>query len=132
MDGIRAPDAIHWSYVMDLHARLVVEDPQISVLPAHDRFRPDDLHLLRHHADIGPVATVITEPIKSKAIVEMTDQTDVVLERDIRSSAATATPATATTAASAAATTAAEAAPAAATHAHATAATPSSETGATT
>src|SRR5215470_5530042 len=69
----------------ELHADFVVEDAQISVTAAHNCIRPDSLHLLRHYADIGLVAAVIAEAIESKAVVEMTEQRDVVLECDVRS-----------------------------------------------
>ena len=116
----------------ELQTELVVEDAQISVTAAHNRIRPDGLHLLRHHADIDLVAAVVAEAIESEAIVEVTDHADVVLERDIRASSATAATAAAPTTASAAATTAAEAATAPAAHTHAAASATSSETGVTT
>src|SRR5215831_511227 len=77
-------------------AELVVEDTQVSVAATHNRVWSDSLHLLRHHADIGFVAAVVAEAIKSKAIVEMTKQGDVVLERDVRASSAAAASAAAT------------------------------------
>src|SRR5215813_739430 len=82
---------------LELDAKLVVEDPQIAVAAAHDRFRHHVLHLLRHHADIGPATAVVAETIEAEAVVKMAEQRDVVLERDIRPpSAATTAAATAT------------------------------------
>src|SRR5215470_6494609 len=101
----------------ELHADFVVEDAQISITAAHNSVRPDGLHFLRHYADIGLVAAVIAEAIESQAIVEMTEQRDVVLECDVRSPS-TAT-AAASPAATATATTTAAHAGAAATAAHA-------------
>src|SRR5262252_8438426 len=80
----------------ELHPELVVEDSQIAVAATYDRIRPDRLYFLRHHADIGLVAAVIDKAIESKAIIEMTEQGDVVLECDIRASSAAAASATAT------------------------------------
>src|SRR5215475_16218705 len=95
---------------LELDAEPVIEDPQIAVATAHDRVRHDRLHLLRHHADIGLVAAVVAEAIEAEAVVEMAEQRDVVLERNIRPpSAATATAAAAAAAAEAAATHAAAA-----------------------
>src|SRR5262245_116273 len=112
----------------ELQAELVVEDTQIPVASAHNRIRPEGLYLLRHDADIGLIAAVVAESIKAEAIAEVTEQVDVVLERDIRAPSA-ATASTATTPASTAAA-ATEAATAATAHAHSTTAT-STETGVT-
>src|SRR5262245_13653155 len=111
---------------LELDAEPVIEDPQVAVAAAHDRFRHDALHLLRHHADIGLVAAVVAEAIEAEAVVEPAEQRDVVLERNIRppSTTATTAPAAATTAepaATAAAETAATAATAAAAEAAAAA-----------
>src|SRR6516164_6824825 len=54
----------------ELQTEPVVEDPQVSVPPASNRVRPDRLHLLRHHADIDLVATVVGEAIEADALVE--------------------------------------------------------------
>src|SRR5262249_61384833 len=105
-------------------AELVVEDTQVSVAATHNRIWSDSLHLLRHHADIGFVAAVVAEAIKSKAIVEMTKQGDVVLERDVRASSAAA----ASAAATASAATAHARATATAAHARATTTAASAET----
>ena len=79
--------------------------------------RHDSLNLLRHYADIGTVASVIAEAIVAEAIRKMTEQNDIVLERDVGSSTtttATTTTTTATAATEAAAATATEATTAAA------------------
>jgi hypothetical protein len=67
-----------------------VVHPEGAVPAAADRIRHDDLHLLRHHADIGLVAAVVAEAIEAKAVVELTEKSDVVLEGDV-GPAATAT-----------------------------------------
>src|SRR5262249_52847894 len=86
-----------------------------------DRLRHYRLHLLGDHADIGLVAAVVGEAIEAKAVVEVAEQHDVVLEGDVR--AATAAAASAAPAATeAAATAAAHARAAATTHTRATAA----------
>src|SRR4029079_10515762 len=72
-----------------------VEDAQISVVAADDCIRPHGLNFLRHHADIGLLAAVIAEAVEAEPIVEMPEQNDVMLERDVRA------PSAATTAASA-------------------------------
>src|SRR5262249_18090674 len=82
---------------LELHAELVVEDAQVTVAAAHDSIRPDGLHFLSHHADIGLVSAVVDEAVVAETIVEMAEKHDVVLERAIRApSAATATAATTT------------------------------------
>src|SRR5262249_38953880 len=82
---------------LELHAELVVEDAQVTVAAAHDSIRPDGLHFLSHHADIGLVSAVVDEAVVAETIVEMAEKHDVVLERDIRApAAATAASATAT------------------------------------
>src|SRR5438876_5054187 len=48
---------------LELHAELVVEDPQITVAAAHHRRGHDRLHFLRHHADMGLVAAVVGEAV---------------------------------------------------------------------
>src|SRR6478609_4306901 len=107
----------------ELHAEFVVEDSQIPVVSAYNSIRPDGLHFLRHYANIGFVAAVIAEAIKAEAVVEMTEQRDVVLECDVRSPSAAATTASAAaTTTSTAAAAHASATPTAAAHAHAAAA----------
>src|SRR6185369_16170111 len=89
-------------------AEPVVKDAQCTIAITHHRLRHDSLHFLRHHADIGTVAAVVAEAIIAEAIGKMTEQDDIVLERDVGPSASTATTeaATATTATEAAAATA--------------------------
>src|SRR5262245_2108679 len=103
---------------LELEAEPIVEDAQVAVAPAHDCLRHDGLHVLRHHADIGLVAAVVAEAIEAEAVVEMAEQRDVVLQRNIRpptaaSPEAAATAAEATAAAPEAAASAPEAAVAA-------------------
>src|SRR5262245_6165645 len=78
---------------LELHPKPLVEDPQVAIATAHDRVWHDGLHLLRHEADIGLVAAVVTEAIEAEAVVEPAEQRDVVLERYVGAPAATATPA---------------------------------------
>ena len=86
-------------------AKPVIEDAECPVAIVHDRLRHHRLHFLRHHADIGPITAVVAEAIVAEAIREMTEQDDIVLERDVGPSASstTTTSATATAATSAAA-----------------------------
>src|ERR1700722_16649951 len=86
------------------HTELVVVHTQIAVAAARDRFRHDLLHLLGHDADIGLVAAVVAETIEAEAIVDVAEQSDVVLEPDIRSASAAAATTTAATAHASAAT----------------------------
>src|SRR5215475_3432069 len=112
---------------LELEAEPIVEDAQVAVAPAHDCLRHDGLHVLRHHADIGLVAAVVAEAIEAEAVVEMAEQRDVVLQRNIgppsaaAAKTAAASPEAAATAAEATATAAEAAAaagkPACATHA---------------
>src|SRR5689334_20823517 len=110
---------------LEFDAKLLVIDPQIAVLAAHNGVRCYGLHFLRHHADIGARAAVVAEPVVPQAVVEMAKQDDVMLERDVRAPSAAATTASAAAAAAAAttATAGACAAATAAAHAAATAAT---------
>src|SRR5437660_943346 len=75
---------------LELQAELVVEDLQGAVTAAHDRVGHDRLDLLRHHADIGLVTAVVAEAIEAEAAIEMAEQRNVVLERDVGSPTATA------------------------------------------
>src|SRR5262245_41920924 len=86
---------------LKLDPELFVEDSQIAVAAAHNGAGHDRLHLLRHHADIGPVAAVVAEAIIAEAVVEMAEQNDVMLEHDVRSPPAAAAAAHAATAAAA-------------------------------
>src|SRR5262245_13209543 len=87
---------------LKLDPELFVEDSQIAVAAAHNGAGHDRLHLLRHHADIGPVAAVVAEAIIAEAVVEMAEQNDVMLEHDVRSPPAAAAAAAAATASAAA------------------------------
>src|SRR5690348_7460249 len=83
----------------ELDPEPVVENPQIAVGAANNRVWHHRLHLLGDHADISPVASVISEAIEADAIRKMTKKNKIVLERDVRTASATAAAATATTAA---------------------------------
>src|SRR5689334_8499869 len=89
---------------LELDAEPVVKDAQCTIAITHHRLRHDSLHFLRHHADIGTVAAVVAEAIIAETIGKMTEQDDIVLERDVGPSASstTTTSTTATTAATAA------------------------------
>jgi hypothetical protein len=63
------------------------------------------LYFLREYSDIGTIAPVVAEAIESKTVVEMPEQDDVVLERDIRAPSTTASSTSTSTAAAAAETT---------------------------
>jgi hypothetical protein len=95
---------------LKLDAYLVVEDPQVAILPPRHCVRLNQLHILRHHADVGSVAAVIAEAIKADTVAEMTEKNDVVLDRDV-GSASTASASAAATPAAATATPAATTAP---------------------
>ena len=83
-------------------AEPVVKDAQCTIAITHHRLRHDSLHFLRHHADIGTVAAVVAEAIIAEAIGKMTEQDDIVLERDVGPSASSTTTTSATTATTAA------------------------------
>src|SRR6187397_2742108 len=95
---------------LEWQPKLFVVDTQVAVVTADDSIRPHGLNFLRHYADITLVAAVVAEAIEAEAIVEMPEQDDMVLERDVGTSSATATAAAATAAACARATTTAAAA----------------------
>src|SRR6185503_14414028 len=95
---------------VEWQAKLVVVDTQVAVVTADDSIRPHGLNFLRHYADITLVAAVVAEAIEAEAIVEMPEQDDMVLERDVGTSSATASAAAATAATCARATTTAAAA----------------------
>src|SRR5215510_7092538 len=79
---------------LELQAELLVEDSEVAVTAAHNRLRHDRLHFLRHHTHVGLVAADIAEAVEPEAVVEMTEQGDVVLERDVGAPAAATTTAT--------------------------------------
>src|SRR5439155_25767853 len=91
----------------EFQAEPVVVDTQVTVVAARHRARHHRLHLLRHHADIGLVASEIAEAVVAEAIVELAEQHDVVLQRDIGAPASTAAAPASATAESAATTAAA-------------------------
>src|SRR5512132_2767439 len=65
---------------LKLDAKLVVVDPQVAVLATHDGLRHDCLHILRQHTDVSPVAAVVDKAIVAKAVSEMAEKYDIVLE----------------------------------------------------
>src|SRR4030081_3317721 len=81
----------------------------MTVTAAGHGFRHHALDLLRHDADIGLVATDVAEAIVAEPIGEMTEQDDIVLQRDVGATAATTAAATTTTSSAAAETAAATA-----------------------
>jgi mannose-1-phosphate guanylyltransferase len=112
---------------LEAEPEFFVLDAQGTITVSHDGLRHDRLNLLRHHANVGTVAAVVAEPIVAKAVRQVAEQGDIVLEPDVRSTpAAAATAAAATTATTAAAesatATAAESATAAAAESTTTAA----------
>src|SRR5262247_3824239 len=82
---------------LKLDPELFIVDSQVAVAAAHNGARHDRLHLLRHHADIGPVAAVVAEAIITDAVAEMAEQNDIMLEHHIRSPSAATTAAAAHT-----------------------------------
>src|SRR4051794_41952402 len=93
---------------LELEAELVIKNPKVTVGSAYDSFRHDGRHFLRHDADIGRGAADVGEAVETKSVVQPSDQGDVVLEVDVRSTPAAATTAAATAAESAATAAAAE------------------------
>src|SRR5215831_11308704 len=85
---------------LERQTKLVVEDSEVTVAAAHDRLRHERSHFLRHDADIGCVAAVVSKAIEAKPIVDAPEQHDVVLKAHVRAPTAAATaPAAATAAA---------------------------------
>jgi len=87
---------------LEFQTELVVVHSQVAVASSRHRLWRYLRNLLGNDANIGRVAAVIAEAVQAKPIVEITDQNDVVLEPDVRTTSAAATTA-ATTAATAAA-----------------------------
>ena len=87
---------------LELDPEPVVKNAQGAVPITNNGLRQDSLNLLRHHADIGTVAAVIAEAIVAETIRKMTEQNDIVLERDVGSSTTTTATTTTTTTATAA------------------------------
>src|SRR5262245_39398897 len=78
----------------------IIVDPQIPVRAAPDRAGVNLLHLLRHDANIGgAIAALVAEAIEFETVVEPPQGDDVLLEADVSTTPATATPTTATAAA---------------------------------
>src|SRR5581483_8097 len=89
---------------LELQPESVVEDKQVAVVTADDGIGRNDLHLLRHHADIGLVAAIVAEAIEAKPVIEVSKQDHMVLERDVGAASAATTAAPAAAAATTAAT----------------------------
>ena len=68
---------------LEAQAKLLVRDTEIAIAATDNRRWPDCLYLLRHDADIGRAAAIVSEAIEAKTIVEMTQKNDVMLEPDI-------------------------------------------------
>ena len=81
---------------LERQTELLVKDAQIPVATAHDSLGRDRLHFLRQDTDIGLVAAIVAEAIETKSVVEMAEEHDTVLERNIGSTSATTTPSAAT------------------------------------
>src|SRR4029453_9493202 len=81
-------------------AESVVVNAEIAIVATLDRVGPHHADFLRHHADIGFGAAVIGEAVVAQPVLQMPQQNDVMLERDVRAaSAATSTTAAESTAA---------------------------------
>src|SRR5690242_1213561 len=86
---------------LERQSQLLVRNAHVAVSADRDRFRRHALDLLRHHPNVSGVAAVVDETVIAKAVVEPSDEHDVVLEANV--GAATAPAAAAHAAASAAA-----------------------------
>jgi len=113
--------------VLEFYPELLVVHPQITVAAARHGFRCDPNDFLRHDPDVRFAAAVIAEAIEAEAIVQITQENDVMLDHDV--GAPTATPATTTPAATTMAAAGANAATAAAAARAQTAAAPAAEVG---
>src|SRR5579871_2461058 len=69
----------------------LIGDPEIAVRALRHGFRRDNPHLLRHHADIGGMPSVVDEAIEAETVVQPADEHDVVLEADVGTAPASAT-----------------------------------------
>ena len=56
---------------LKLDAKFVIEDAQVAVFIAHDRFRHNGLNFLRDHADVSSVAAVIAEAVEADTVREL-------------------------------------------------------------
>src|SRR5262249_43892925 len=88
---------------LELHFEHVIENPEITVAPAHHGARHDVLHLLRDHTHIRLVAAFVGEAVEAEAIRRAPKPPVVVLERDTGSPPPAAAAATAEASATAAA-----------------------------
>src|SRR5262249_60672026 len=77
---------------LKLQAEPFVENLQIAVSIAHDRPGRDRLHFLRNDSNIRLVSAVVAETIKAKAVVEVAQKGNVVLEPYVGPPSATAAP----------------------------------------
>src|SRR3974377_1075951 len=68
---------------LKFHAELLVVHQQIAVAAPRHRSRHNPFDLLGHDADIGLIAAVVAEAIEAKAVVQITEKNDVVLQSDI-------------------------------------------------
>ena len=62
-----------------LQAKHVIVHPEKAIAAALDRIGSHHTDLLRHHADIGLLASVIGEAVVAQSIFQMTQRHDVVL-----------------------------------------------------
>src|SRR5262249_24970108 len=74
----------------------VVEHAKGAIETVYKGFGHACLHFLRNHADIGTIAAVVAEAIVAKAVRQVAEKNDIVLEHDIGPTAAATTPTTAT------------------------------------
>src|ERR1043165_9151862 len=88
-------------------AKPVIVHSQIAVAAARDCIGPDHADLLRHHANPSLLASVIGKAIIAHAILQIAEQHDVMLERNIGAAPAAATAESAAATAAESATTAA-------------------------
>jgi hypothetical protein len=80
---------------LEFQAKPFVEDLEVAIPTAHDRFRHDCLNFLCHDTDVRLGSAIVGEAIEAEAVVEMAEKSDVVLERNIGPSATTPTTAAA-------------------------------------
>ena len=85
---MRPPEASHAVVALELHADLVVFDPQIAVFGAKDGVRHDGLHFLRDDADKGFAAAVIDEAVEAETIGHSAQQRDAVFQPEVRAASA--------------------------------------------
>src|SRR4029077_7220737 len=98
--SVRYPGTLAYPFVirLEFEPQHVVADTQSAITIMHDGLRHGRLNLLRHHAHVSAVAAIVAEPIVAKAVRQVDEQHDIVLESDIRAPAAAATTAEAATA----------------------------------